>query len=98
MSGYLGEEVNIRVTPAELREHRAEIDEMVRQNPGANLIVSEDTTCPTCAAAGIRHTQVPGAAYVDRLTPEIAATFSGGHRDRRKARRKAERKARRRSR
>jgi hypothetical protein len=78
--------------------------EFLAEFPHGEVIIADDTTCPHCAAAGIRVAEdgqvldAATGAVVSADGVHVGPVRPGAYRDRRKARRKAERKARRRNR
>ena len=50
-SGMVELPATIRVTPQEYQEHKEEIDDSAAMH-GAEIVISEDTSCPCCKAMG----------------------------------------------
>ena len=84
-------EMTIRVTHQEAEENHDEIHAFLLENPEARLVISDDTSCPHCAAAGIEVTD-------DGWIVDVAASQNGNRPVSRQVRRQAERAARKRRR
>ena len=88
-SGMVELPATIRVTPQEYEEHKEEIDESAAMH-GAEIVISEDTSCPCCKAMGQE-------VMPDGSIRQLPVSTVGNYRDRRKVKRKAQRKARKRN-